>query len=514
MEGRREAPERNAMSADLFDQIQSEDSPTAPAHPADDVAARPLADRMRPRTLDEFLGQDELVGAQSLLRRMIETDEVRSMIFWGPPGSGKTTLAGIIARLTQAHFIALSAVTSGIPDIKRVIGEAQAVNRRMGRRVLLFVDEIHRFNRVQQDALLPHVESGVVTLIGATTENPSFSVVSPLLSRCRVFTLAELAPEHLEQILQASLDDAERGLGALGVRAGEGVLGLIAQMSDGDARRALNLLEMVVCSSPIEADGGYTITFEQVKEISQRKQLVYDASGEQHYNLISAFHKSLRGSDPQAAVYWMQRMLAGGEDPLFLLRRMTVFASEDIGNADPRALQIAVAATDAFKFLGQPEGEIPLTQAVVYLATAPKSNASYRALQAAREEVRQSGSLPVPMVIRNAPTKLMKEIGYGDGYQYDHDHPDHFAPQEYLPEGVRNRVFYEPGQFGFERDIAARMAWWDERRRESREKKGPAPQSPVRKNAGGKVVPPKNGAKKNETGKEGPKKTDSKKDKS
>ncbi len=315
------------MSADLFDPIPTENSPAVPLHPADEVAARPLADRMRPRTLDEFLGQDELVGSQSLLRRMIETDEIRSMIFWGPPGSGKTTLAGIIARLTQAHFIALSAVTSGIPDIKRVIGEAQVVNRRMGRRVLLFVDEIHRFNRIQQDALLPHVESGVVTLIGATTENPSFSVVSPLLSRCRVFTLAELTSEHLERILQAALDDKDRGLGALGIQTGEGVLGLIARMSDGDARRALNLLEMVVCSSPLEADGGYTITLDQVKEIAQRKQLVYDASGEQHYNLISAFHKSLRGSDPQAAVYWMQRMLSGGEDPLFLLRRMTVFAA-------------------------------------------------------------------------------------------------------------------------------------------------------------------------------------------
>jgi putative ATPase len=509
-----EAPERNAMCADLFDQIPREDSPTAATHPVDDVAARPLADRMRPRTLDEFLGQDELVGAQSLLRRMIETDEVRSMIFWGPPGSGKTTLAGIIARLTQAHFIALSAVTSGIPDIKRVIGEAQVVNRRMGRRVLLFVDEIHRFNRVQQDALLPHVESGVVTLIGATTENPSFSVVSPLLSRCRVFTLAELTPEHLERILQAALGDTERGLGALGVQADDGVLGLIAQMSDGDARRALNLLEMVVCSSPIGADGGYTITLEQVKEIAQRKQLVYDASGEQHYNLISAFHKSLRGSDPQAAVYWMQRMLSGGEDPLFLLRRMTVFAAEDIGNADPRALQVAVAATDAFKFLGQPEGEIPLTQAVVYLATAPKSNASYRALQAAREEVRQTGSLPVPMVIRNAPTKLMKELGYGDGYQYDHDHPDHFAPQEYLPEEVRNRVFYEPGQFGFERDIAARMAWWDERRRENREKQGAGQKNGMKKNSAKKEEAKQDRTEKEELKKNGTRKNGPKKDKS
>jgi len=494
------------MCADLFDPIPTENSPTAPPHPADDVAARPLADRMRPRTLDEFLGQDELVGSQSLLRRMIETDEIRSMIFWGPPGSGKTTLAGIIARLTQAHFIALSAVTSGIPDIKRVIGEAQVVNRRMGRRVLLFVDEIHRFNRIQQDALLPHVESGVVTLIGATTENPSFSVVSPLLSRCRVFTLAELTSEHLERILQAALDDKDRGLGALGIQTGEGVLRLIAQMSDGDARRALNLLEMVVCSSPLEADGGYTITLDQVKEIAQRKQLVYDASGEQHYNLISAFHKSLRGSDPQAAVYWMQRMLSGGEAPLFLLRRMTVFAAEDIGNADPRALQVAVAATEAFRFLGQPEGEIPLTQAVVYLATAPKSNASYMALQAARAEVRQTGSLPVPMVIRNAPTKLMKELGYGSGYQYDHDTPDHFAPQEYLPEGVGNRVFYKPGQFGFERDIAARMAWWDERRRENREKNDEGPtEDTIKKTAPKNVATKKNDGEVGKTKKNGTK---------
>lgn len=458
------------MSLDLFDQEGAGMGPRGAAPGDADTAPeqRPLADRMRPRSLEEFVGQEELVGKGSLLRRMIESDEARSMIFWGPPGSGKTTLAGIIARLTEAHFLSLSAVAAGIKDIKRVIEEARLARSAQGRRAILFVDEIHRFNRVQQDALLPHVEAGVVVLIGATTENPSFSVVSPLLSRCRVFTLEELAPKHIEAIVHRALEDSERGLGGLRVEIGEGVAGLIARMSDGDARRALNLLEMVVCSAPIRSDGSYAVSAEQVKEIAQRRQLVYDATGEQHYNLISAFHKSLRGSDPQAAVYWMARMLAAGEEPLFILRRMLVFASEDVGNADPHAIQVTVAATEAFKMLGQPEGEIPLTQAVVYLATAPKSNASYKALQAGRAEVRRTGSLPVPLVIRNAPTSLMQELGYGSGYQYDHDHPDHFAPQEYLPEGVETREFYTPGAFGFERDIAARMAWWDAKRREAK----------------------------------------------
>ena len=433
-------------------------------------AARPLADRMRPRALADFVGQEELVGPDSLLRRMIESDELRSIVLWGPPGSGKTTLAGIVAELTEAEFLSMSAVTSGLPDIKRVIAQARDLNRRMGKRVILFIDEIHRFNRIQQDALLPHVEAGVVTLIGATTENPSFSVIAPLLSRCRVFALNALAEENLRAILGRALEDRERGYGAAEIEVEGPVLELVARMSDGDARRALNLLEMVVASAPMIEGERYCITVDQVKEIAQRKQLVYDASGEQHYNLISAFHKSLRGSDVQAAVYWMSRMLAAGEDPLFILRRMIVFASEDIGNADPRAMQIAVATREAFQALGQPEGEIPLTQAVVYLATAPKSNASYVALKQSKAEVNKTGSLPVPMVIRNAPTGLMKDLGYGKGYQYDHDYADHFAPQRYLPDEIAHSVFYEPGDFGFEKDIAKRMEWWESRRREAEEK--------------------------------------------
>jgi putative ATPase len=430
--------------------------------------SRPLADRMRPDDLDAYLGQEELVGKNALLRRMIESDEIRSMIFWGPPGSGKTTLARIIARRTEAHFLALSGVAAGLADIKRVVERARELNHRQGRRVLLFIDEIHRFNRIQQDALLPHVESGLVVLIGATTENPSFSVISPLLSRCRVFTLSELESGHLRTLLGRALKDAESGFGKLRLEVEDGVLDLVAKMSDGDARRALNLLEMVICSAPPEGDGLYRVTMDQVKEIAQRKQMVYDATGEQHYNLISAFHKSLRGSDPQAAIYWMVRMLQGGEDPLYILRRMLVFAAEDIGNADPQALQTVVAAKDAFEKLGQPEGEIPMSMAVLYLATAPKSNASYMALSRAREETRKTGSLPVPKVIRNAPTKLMKEMDYGKGYKYDHDFEDHFAPQEYLPDDVSSRVFYEPGNFGFEKEIARRMAWWDERRRSAK----------------------------------------------
>ncbi len=455
------------MSQDMFEQLGQPVGPSDNFSTDIDVPAegRPLADRMRPRSLEEFLGQDELVGVESLLGRMIESDEVRSMIFWGPPGSGKTTLASIISRLTEAHFLSLSAVTSGIKDIKRVVAQARSVKQSTGRRVILFIDEIHRFNRIQQDALLPHVEAGTVTLIGATTENPSFSVVAPLLSRCRVFTLEQLAQDELQHILQSALDDFERGLGELDLEVEDGVLGLIARMSDGDARRALNLLEMVVCSLPIKESGSYTLTIEQVKEIAQRKQLLYDATGEEHYNLISALHKSMRGSDPQAAIYWMVRMLEAGEDPLFILRRMMVFASEDIGNADPHAIQVATAAFHAFQHIGQPEGEIPMAQAVIYLATAPKSNAAYKALGAARREVSRTGALPVPHVIRNAPTKLMKELDYGKGYQYDHDAEDHFAPQDYLPEGLENRAFYEPGQFGFEKDIAKRMDWWDERRK-------------------------------------------------
>lgn len=488
------------MADDLFEDTLPTDTKKkrkgVPPHLTDaeerPPAARPLADRMRPRTLDEFQGQTELVGLGSLLRRMIESDEIRSMIFWGPPGSGKTTLAYIIAQMTESHYLALSGVMAGIADIKRVVEEARHINRLRSQRTILFIDEIHRFNRIQQDALLPHVEAGVVTLIGATTENPSFSVISPLLSRCRVFTLTELSEGDIGAILRQSISDAERGLGNLNIRMEDSALGLIARMSDGDARRALNLLEMVVASTPLGDGGSYRITLDHIKEVAQRKQLVYDASGEQHYNLISAFHKSLRGSDPQAAVYWMVRMLSAGEDPLFILRRMMNFASEDIGNADPQALVVVVAAFHAFQHLGKPEGEINMAQAVVYLATAPKSNASYMALQAARAEVNQTGSLPVPLVIRNAPTGLMKDLGYGEDYRYPHDYKDHYAPQQYLPDGLENSTFYIPGEFGFERDIARRMAWWAARKQElsgkEPPKRIPQPVLPASNNGPGSMI--------------------------
>lgn len=429
-----------------------------------DPTQRPLADRMRPQVLEDYVGQEELAGPGSLLRRMIEADELRSLILWGPPGSGKTTLAYIVAQMTRSSYLSLSAVAAGMADIKKVVSRARETLREKGGRVILFVDEIHRFNRVQQDALLPHVEAGLVTLIGATTENPSFSVISPLLSRCRVFSLQPLNAEALTRIIHRALRDKERGLGDLDIEVEEGVIAMMARLADGDARRALNLLEMALCAVKPDSEGAYHIEPDTVKEIAQRRQWVYDAGGEQHYNLISALHKSLRGSDPQAAVYWMVRMLEGGEDPLFLLRRMIVFAAEDIGNADPQALQLAVATKAAFESIGRPEGDIPLAQLVTYLATAPKSNSSYMALNRARKEVKESGSLPVPFVIRNAPTGLMKEMGYGDGYQYDHDHPDHFVPQEYLPEEAKEKHFYEPGDFGFEREIKKRMAWWDEKR--------------------------------------------------
>jgi putative ATPase len=414
----------------------------------------PLAERMRPQTLEEFMGQEHLLGEGKLLRRLIETDQLTSLIFWGPPGSGKTTLARIIANATRSHFIFFSAILSGIKDIREVVKEAEEEFKFRGKKTILFVDEIHRFNKNQQDAFLPYVENGTFTIIGATTENPSFEVVAPLLSRCKVLVLTSLKDEEIVAILKAALTDRERGLGALGLTAEPESLFFMAEQADGDARIALNSLET---AARLAKDG--IITIEAAREAVQRKPLLYDKGGEEHYNVISAFIKSMRGSDPDGALYWLARMIEAGEEPLFILRRMVILASEDIGNADPRALQVAVAALQGFQLVGLPEGRIILAQAVTYLATAPKSNASYAGIDAALAEVRKSGALPVPLPIRNAPTRLMKELGYHKGYKYAHDYQEGYVVQQHLPDEIRGRKFYDPAGHGYEKTIKERMEW-------------------------------------------------------
>jgi putative ATPase len=428
----------------------------------------PLADRMRPRTLDEFVGQDHLLGHGKVLRQAIESDHLPSMILWGPPGSGKTTLAMIIASTTGAQFLAFSAVLSGVKEIKEVVQEAEEEWKYDKRRTILFVDEIHRFNKAQQDAFLPHVEKGTIILIGATTENPSFEVISPLLSRSKVFTLNPLTEEEVEAILGRALTEKERGLGKYQTAIEPEVIKGICQMANGDARAALNTLEMLVLTTSPDPGGIRQIKKEDLKEVLQKKAYLYDKSGEEHYNLISALHKSLRGSDPDAALYWLGRMLEAGEDPLYIARRMIRFASEDVGMADPQALQVAVAAQEAFHFVGLPEGNLALAQAAVYLATAPKSNALYTAYQRVQKDVRETENMPVPLHIRNAPTKLMEDLGYGKDYKYPHDYPDHFVEEEYLPENLRGRTYYHPTEQGFEREINKRLEYW--RRKRSEEK--------------------------------------------
>ena len=415
-------------------------------------ALAPLAERMRPQTLDECFGQEHLLGEGKLLRMMIESDQLPSLIFWGPPGSGKTTLARVIANATKSHFIFFSAILAGIKEIREIVREAQDEWGYRGQKTILFVDEIHRFNKSQQDAFLPYVEKGLFTIIGATTENPSFEVIAPLLSRCKVLVLNPLDSQALVNILKAALDDEVRGLGKERLVISDEALEVIAAYADGDARVALNTLETAA-----RLLGGKVIDLAAVQEALQKKPLLYDKGGEEHYNVISAFIKSLRGSDPDAALYWLARLLEAGEDPLFILRRMVILAAEDIGNADPRALQITVATLQGFQFVGMPEGRILLGQATTYLATAPKSNASYTGIDAALAEVRNSGALPVPLPIRNAPTKLMKELGYHAGYRYSHDYENAYADQEYLPEKLQGKKYYTPKGRGYEKTINERM---------------------------------------------------------
>jgi len=428
-------------------------------------AARPLAERMRPRNLDEFSGQMHLVGEGRLIRNAIAQDRIFSMILWGPPGCGKTTLARIIASETRSHFVHFSAVLSGVKEIRSVIADAQNQQKLRRKRTILFVDEIHRFNKAQQDAFLHHVESGLITLIGATTENPSFEVISPLLSRCRVITLQMLTADDIAAIITAALQDPDRGLGNLKLELAPDALDYLVAIADGDARVALNSLEIAAelirtASEPSENTQTVFISVGDLERALQKKALVYDKSGEEHYNIISAFHKSLRGSDPDAALYWLERMLAAGEDPFYIARRMVRFASEDIGNADPQALSLAINAMEAFKFLGHPEGELALAQAAVYLATAPKSNSIYAAYGKVQQAVKTAGSLPVPLHIRNAPTRLMKGLGYGKDYKYAHNYKDAYVVQDYLPENLQGQVFYSPSGRGYEKIVKERLEKW------------------------------------------------------
>ena len=421
----------------------------------EDESSLPLAARLRPRTLDEFVGQKHLLGEGKVLRRIIESDKIGSMIFWGPPGVGKTTLARIIANRTKANFIDFSAVTSGIKEIKQVMEQAEK-GRRFGAKTILFVDEIHRFNKAQQDAFLPFVEKGSIILIGATTENPSFEVNGALLSRCKVFVLQALKTEELAGLLSRAMKDG-RGFGGQDVDISPEIITMIAEFANGDARSALSTLEMAVLNGDVDEKGKTTVTKETVENITLKKSLLYDKTGEEHYNLISALHKSMRNSDPDAAVYWLARMLEAGEDPLYIARRVTRFACEDIGLADPRALEQAIAAYHACHFIGMPECSVHLTQAVVYMSMAPKSNAMYMAYESAKKDALTMLAEPVPLIIRNAPTKLMKELEYGKGYKYAHNEEDKLTAMQCLPDSLLGREYYRPTEEGIEARYKARL---------------------------------------------------------
>jgi putative ATPase len=431
---------------DLFQRVASKDR-----------RGQPLAERMRPRTLTEMVGQGHLLGSGAWLRRAVEERKLSSVILWGPPGTGKTTLGRLLAAETGAHFASVSAVMSGVKDLREAVAEAQARLSQRNQRTVLFVDEIHRFNKAQQDALLPHVEAGTVILVGATTENPSFEVNAALLSRTKVLVLEPLAEAELRRIVDQALADSERGLGREAIDCPAEVRDLLAHEARGDARRALTTLEGAAAVPAPDSQGVRHLDRHAVKEALQRRALLYDKGGEEHYNVISAFIKSLRGTDPDAAVYWMARMLEAGEDPLFVLRRMVIFAAEDIGNADPQALLVTMAAVEAFRFVGMPEGVLPMTQAALYLAAAPKSNTALTTYAAAKADVDAHGALPVPLHIRNAPTPLARTLGFGARYQYPHDFEGHYVAEEYLPESLRGRRYYHPSDSGRERETKARL---------------------------------------------------------
>jgi putative ATPase len=421
----------------------------------------PLAARMRPRGFDQFVGQEHLVGEGRVLRKAIEADQLPSIILWGAPGSGKTTLAYIIAAMTKSHFSPISAVSAGVADLRRVVEEARERRGMHRQRTVLFIDEIHRFNKAQQDAVLPYVEDGTVVLIGATTENPSFEVISPLLSRCRVFTLEPLADDQVRLIVARALADEERGLCKLDVAVEDDALEHLIAMSNGDARVALNALEMAASATQPDEHGKRRVSLAVVEDALQHRALLYDKAGEEHYNLISALHKSIRGSDPDAALYWLGRMLEAGEDPLYIVRRLVRVASEDVGMADPQALAVAIAAQQAVHFLGMPEADLALAEATVYLATAPKSNSLYRAYSQVRQDVKQTGNQPVPLHLRNPVTGLMRQQGYGKGYKYAHDYSGHFVEQQNMPDKLKDRHYYSPTDQGYEKEIRERIEqWW------------------------------------------------------
>ncbi|MBU0485865.1 MAG: replication-associated recombination protein A [Proteobacteria bacterium] len=420
----------------------------------------PLAERMRPKSIDKFVGQEHLLGEGKLLNRLMNEHHIPSLIFWGPPGTGKTTLARILAENAKAEFVFFSAVLSGVKEVRKIVATAEELRKKKNLDTILFVDEIHRFNRSQQDSFLPHVESGLLTLIGATTENPSFQVIAPLLSRCRVLVLNPLTSDNLKQILISTLHDQENGFQKLDIQIEKTALDHLADTSDGDARSALNSLEIAVSLTPTNKDGKIIIELQNIEEAIQRKSLRYDAYGEEHYNLISALHKSLRDSDPDGSLYWLTRMLMAGEDPLYLARRLIRFASEDIGNADPQALGLTISARESYHTLGSPEGELALAQAVIYLATAPKSNATYVAYSDAKKLINNTGTLPVPKHLRNAPTNLMKKLDYGKGYKYAHDQPDAVVMQDHLPPELKGKKFYHPTNRGHEAIIKDRLNKW------------------------------------------------------
>jgi putative ATPase len=435
------------------------------------TASSPLAERMRPRTFDEFVGQADLLAPGKPLREAIERDLLQSIILWGPPGTGKTTLARIVADTTRSRFVSFSAVLSGIKEIREVMSEAERIRRATGRRTIVFIDEIHRFNKAQQDAFLPRVEAGDIVLIGATTENPSFEVNAALLSRSKVFVLKGLDVDEVAAILARALADAERGFGSTRVRIDDDSIRAMAMYANGDARVALNLLELTVAAAP-DVDEVRQIDLARVQETIQRRTLLYDKSGEEHYNLISALHKSMRNSDPDAAVYWLARMVEAGEDALYIARRLVRFASEDIGNADPQALTVAVAAKEAVHFIGMPEGNTALAQAAIYLATAPKSNAVYEAYNHAAADAHNDVAQPVPLHLRNAPTKLMKELDYGKGYKYAHNDADAVAEMSCLPPALEGRKYYDPKERGFEKEIKRRLDGWNEIKRKKKNNDG------------------------------------------